>query len=444
MAEEHISTRELTDDEIEDRLVAALRQRKGEVTEADLVVASGLPPHQVAAGLRRLMVEYVSHLAVTSDGGILYRFDPRLIRRSARPWAHAKALGRAAWGLFSLLFKVMTGLVLLVYVGIFVLLLLLVLNVDVISLDGGMWTSLRKPQRLKRAWAALRGGTIAVASRCQTVFRFIFGPPTSKPDEFADERALLAFVRVRQGIVTPAEIIAQTGWPSKVADQESTRLVARYGGDVEVEGGEMLFVFRDLAEPEANAECPPPCWDQLEPPMDVTGNSSTADLVVAAVNAYVLISAVILVPLVFAPQIGFSLGSPGVRWVLIYVPALYAVGAFAIHAARRALLATPENRRRLQRNVRRLLVREAFAGHDVDAAAVASEVAGFPVPVTADAVRTMAEALALELDASIEPGDDGRLHFAWTRLRQSLAAANERRARLPAAKATDVIFSSDN
>jgi hypothetical protein len=166
--------------------------------------------------------------------------------------------------------------------------------------------------------------------------------------------------------------------------------------------------------------------------------------VVAGINAYVLVSALILVPLVFAPQVGFSLESPAVRWALIYVPALYALGAFAIHAARRALVGTPENRRRLQRNLRRLLLREAFHDRDVDCAALATELASFPVPTTAEAAERMTQAMAIELAASVEPGDDGRIHFAWKQLKESLAAASARRARLPAPARAEVIFSTDD
>lgn len=451
MADERITTRELTDHEIEDRLLDVLRDRNAEVTEADMVVSSGLPPHQVSAGLRRLAVEYVSRLAVTSDGQVLYRFDPGLVRRSARPWARTRALGRGAWAVFALAFKILTGLVLLVYVGLFVLLLLLVLNIDVISIDGQFLRSLRAPHRLKRAWAWLSGISLWTANRCRKVFAFIFGPPARKPDEFQDERELLAFTRAQSGIVSPAEVVAQTGWPSDLADQESTRLVARYGGDVDIEDGQVLFTFRDLmatAAPEAGAKaattCPPPCWERLEAPVDATGNSTATDLVVAGINAYVLVSALILVPLFFAPQIGFSLESPSVRWALIYVPALYALGAFAIHAARRALVGTPENRRRLQRNLRRLLLREAFRDRDVDSVALAAELASFPVTVSAEAVARMTQAMAIELAASVEPGDDGRIHFAWKQLRESLAAAAVRRARLPAPVPSAVIFSTDD
>jgi hypothetical protein len=447
MTDQHITTRELTDDEIEDHLLAALRERHGEVTDADLVVASGLPPHQVTAGLRRLVVEYVSRLAVTSDGQVRYCFDPRLVRRSARPLAWMKAVGRGAWAVFALAFKILTGLVLLVYVGVFALLLLLVLNVDFISFDGQLLRSLRQPHRLKRAWDWLSGVSLWTVNRCRKVFAFIFGPPQARPDEFKDERELLAFTRAQRGIITPAEILAQTGWPSQIADQESTRLVARYAGEVEIDDGQVLFTFRDLmatADPGTEAASPPPCWERLEEPMDPTGNSTGTDLVVAGINAYVLVSALILVPLIFAPQIGFSLESPRVRWALIYIPALYALGAFAIHAARRALVGTPENRRRLQRNLRRLLLREAFRDRDVNYAALAAELATFPVPATAEAAASMTQAMAIELGASVEPGEDGRIHFAWKQFKESLAAARARRARLPTPAASEVIYSTDD
>ena len=126
MTEPTIIDRELADDEVEDRLVAALRARKGEVTESDLVVASGVPPHQVAMVLRRLLLEYRSHVAVTQDGQLLYRFDPALVRRSARPGAFVHAVGRGAWRLFQVWFKVLTGLVLLIYVVAFALMLMLI------------------------------------------------------------------------------------------------------------------------------------------------------------------------------------------------------------------------------------------------------------------------------------------------------------------------------
>jgi hypothetical protein len=443
--EPKITTRELTDDELEDRLVAALRGRKGQVTEADLVVASGLAPQQVGPGLRRLLVQYRSNLAVTADGQLLYRFDPQLVRRDARPWAFLRSALRAAWRAFALCFKVLTGFVLLVYLGLFVLLLLLVCGADVLTFADEAVGALKKPDRLGRLWGALRG-TVDFACK---VFAFIFGPSERRPDEFADERELLAFVRAREGVIAPAEIIAQTGWPSSMADQESTRLVARYGGDVEIENGQVLYTFAELmasTQPDLDT-CPPPCWERLETPVDLTGNSARVDWVIAGVNAYVLLVATVLMLLGFANQLDTNLSVPWLGHWLIQAPILYSVTAFLIWGLRREWLARPENEQRAQRNLRRLLLREAFHNRNPEPAALAGELAKSLTPITAAAVERMAESMAIELGARIDPGDDGRLHFSWQSLLDSQAAATVRRSgrrgRVLGAGRPEVIFSTD-
>jgi len=439
----------LSDDEIEDRLLAAMRGREGPITESDLVVASGLAPHQVGPGLRRLLVQYRSSLAVTADGQLLYRFDPQLVRRDARPWTFLKSTLRAAWWAFSLCFKVLTGLVLLVYVSIFVLLLLLVLGADALTFSDEAVDALKEPHRLRRLGQSIVGafnGTIRFACN---VFNFIFGPPEEKPDEFAEERELLAFVRAREGVITPAEIIAQTGWPSAIVDQESTRLVARYGGDVEIENGQALYTFADLmASAQADAAaCPQPCWERLEKPVDLTGNVRNVDVTIALVNAYVLVAAMVLRRVVLADRIEPDTSVPLLHHLLVQAPILYSVTAFVIYGLRREWIARPENQRRAQRNLRRLLLREAFHNRDVEPAALVGELANFPMPSSADAVEKMAESMAIELGARIDPGDDGRLHFSWQQLLDSQAAATVRRsgqrARVLSAGKPEVIFSTD-
>jgi hypothetical protein len=133
---------------------------------------------------------------------------------------------------------------------------------------------------------------------------------------------------------------------------------------------------------------------------------------------------------------------PVVKWGLMVIPASYVLGAFLIHAVRRLFVAALENERRLKRNLRRLLLREAFHDRDIDCAALLSEVAAFPVRATASQVQRMAEAMALELEARIEPGDDGRIHFQWNRLKESLASAAARRARIPAPRPSEVVFTT--
>jgi hypothetical protein len=164
-----------------------------------------------------------------------------------------------------------------------------------------------------------------------------------------------------------------------------------------------------------------------ELPVDVTGNSTRADLVVVGVNVFVLLAALVLVPSVVAPQLERGLETPPLKWGLMIIPAGYVLAAFFIHLVRRVFVARPENERRLQRNVRRLLLREAFHGRDIDCSALADELGGFPARIDANQIQRMAEDMAIEFEACIEPGEDGRIHFQWDRLKESLAAVETRR-----------------
>jgi hypothetical protein len=175
----------------------------------------------------------------------------------------------------------------------------------------------------------------------------------------------------------------------------------------------------------------------------VTGNSTETDFGIALVNGYVLLAATLMVPRRFAPLLGLSLDAPLVRWALVYVPAGYVLAAFLIHILRRMLVVPPENRRRLVRNLRRLLLREAFHDRQVDAEALLEELPRLPVSASAGLVEYMAQALAVELGAEIEPGEDGRLHCHWAELAASQAAARARRSRMPTGSPTEVVFSTE-
>jgi hypothetical protein len=400
-----------------------------------------LPPHVVEPALRRLLVEFRSSLAVTADGELLYRFDPLFVRRSDKLRAFLSTLATV----LVVTFKVITGVVLILYVGVFVA--LAIPEVGLPQIIRASILGLRQPHRLRRirSFAALvLAKTVSLA---QKVFAFIFGPSLPTPDEFADEKDLLAFLRANKGVIAQSEILMQTGWPSEVADQESTRLVARYGGDVEMDEGQLLYVFRELgatAETCANEAYPPPCWERLESPVELTGNSFQEDGVIAIVNAYVLLAATVLLPLAFAPHLGIDLALPYARWGLVYIPALYSLGAFLIYFVRRRWLAPAEDRRRLARNIRRLLLREAFFGRTVDCKALFAEASSFPVTTTLAAVERMAQDLAIELSADIEPEPSGGLRIDWTQFQAGLAGVGRYRGRQSQPALGDVIYSSDD
>jgi hypothetical protein len=447
-----ISTRELPDDELEDRLVRALRARGGRATEADLVVSSGVPPHQVGPALTRMLAQYKSHLAVTDDGDLVYEFDPAMTRRDAVPWARWKRVGRALWAAFTVLYKVLIAVVLVGYVVLFLVLLLAALGAlasggrgrrerrDSWSSTGGRsWLSLGDILWWSTGWGRVRrrpapGARAPGVPFYRRVFAFVFGPERPAADELADERRLLAFVRARGGVVAPTELAARTGWSLDAAEEESTRLLARYGGDVEVtDDGHILYTFKDLMltaseDAGADGEAARPVWETWEPRAPVTGNSTGWDVFIGALNAFVLAGATVLVPGFVAPALGLPLAEPLVAYGLVLAPAVYASLFFAIPLARRAWVVGPENRRRAGRNLRRAVLRLAFEGRSPEPADVARAIPP-EVPAARDpaVLERAIRGVAFELDAATEATEEGRIVYAWNRIAGEHAAAEARR-----------------
>lgn len=456
MAEAQISTRELPDNELEERLVRAVRARGGKVTEADIVVESGVPPHQVGPGLRAMLAQYRSHISVTDDGDLLYEFERSLARRDAVPWAGVKAVGRALWRGFRAVYKVAIAVVLVGYVVVFVALLVAALLARSgsnssdsegrsSSGDGGFgfggfdsflfWGfGWGQPSRRQRAlFSRTRRPSVPFYKK---VFQFVFGPEKPRNDDLADERGLLAWIRTQGGVISPTELAARTGWSLNAAEQESTKLLARYGGDVEVtEDGRMLYTFSDIvktAQPRREADAAEAgraflaAWEPREP---LTGNSAAANVGIGLMNAFVLISATVILPGFVVQRLGIDLTQTAVWSWLVGIPAVYATLFFGVPLVRQVLAVAPENRRRALRNLRRAILREAFAGRSPEPAAIAATVPpGLPAAgSTPSAVEDSIKRIGFEFDAAVEPDESGRIVWRWDRIAGERAAAEARR-----------------
>jgi hypothetical protein len=456
---------------VERRLVRALRGHGGRLTCADAEVLTGLPQAQAEDGLRRLLTAYRSHLAATESGELLYSFDPALVRRGVEPLgARVRRLAALAWRGFVVAFKVAIVVVLVAYVAIFVALLLGLMVArlsgqgDDRDADDGGWLPLgllwwllpwdfgayatapggRGPRRRPRP----RGKKVH-----QQVFDFVFGPPRPRPAPDEADRAALAYIRAHAGRLTAAELVPLQDLDLHRAEEEATRLMCDYGGEPEVtDGGVVVYVFRDLrrtadASPGADLGVGwSHAWERLEPRPALTGNSTTADVVIGALNGFTL-----LAPLLFvAPALrALGLASPAALVWLRVVPFVFSWTVFAIPLGRLAARAVGE-RARLRRNRHRLVLREVFvasaAGQPLDPVRAAAALARGDVEEQA-ALRRELDALVGPLagDIVLEPTDERQLGWlVFPRLIDELAAAAHARALAPPAEAAvgAVVFDS--
>lgn len=440
-------------------LLSALRRLGGTATLGDVVAATGLPADVVSGGLKGLLATHRGHLAVTDEGELLYRFDPRLIQRYSEPWT--LRFRRAAWTLFTRAFKAWIVLMLVVYFVVFVALVVAALVAGQKGGDrrGGdifrgsrrrgsglgdlaFWYWIWGPRwRLGRPYYGHRWErTLPRDDRVpfyKKVFAFVFGPDEPRITQAQRDRSTLRLIRARKGILSTADLVEHTGLRREEAEEEMARLVGAYGGEpvVSPQGG-LSFAFPDLmlsAEGAVRVREPNPAWLRLEYPKELTGNTAAANALVAGINGFNLLAAA-TAPWFIFPRLG--LGGPLAFVFLVVVPVVFSLAFFAVPGLR-MMGVRRENERRRRRNVRRLVLAEVYRdalGPDtgVDAESVHAVVAArLPdATVRLPEVAAVLESLAAEFDAEITEDPTGRLRYRFAAIQEEMAEAEAMRRTL--------------
>jgi len=458
-------------------VLSALRSLEGRVTVGDVAARTGLAQADAEESLRRLLESRRGHLEVGQEGALVYRFEPRLVRRDAEPFLDR--VRAAAWAAFKTAFKVWTLVMLVVYVVVFVVLLLAVLLAgksrdsnsggwgggDRGRSHGGLpipsfwfWYLLWSPgwgwgrPYYGHRWEQ-RVGREARVPLYKKVFAFVFGPDRPRPSQAQKDRAAVRLIRSRRGVVTAADLVQLNGLRKSDAEEELARLMSAYDGDVKVaKGGELAYIFPELmvsAHGRVAAHAPDPAWRRLETGVPLTGNSRSTDLAISLANAFNLTAAA-TAPWVIFPKLGFG---GGAAWVgLVWVPLVFSALFFAIPLMR-WLSVRRENRAREERNVRKVLlsrvIRASIVGDGAQPVTVreaTDHVQGSlgEASATTEAVETQLLALTADWDASITSDDDGKIEYRFEQIRRDFLAGEEVRTRLSLEKREvgEIVYSS--
>ena len=440
-------------------LTATLRRLGGRATLGDFVSATGLPEHDAESALKSLLETHRGHLEVSDSGDLLYQFDPKLIARYREPFG--VRFRKAAWSAFKTGFKVWTAVMLVVYFVVFVVLIIAAMTAN---RDGGRggFGGRRGGFGLGdffllhwlmggRGWN--RGGLYyghSYAKRLpkeaqppfyKKVFAFIFGPEEPRPTQLQKDRGVLQLIRARKGVLTSAELVEHAGLPLPEAEEEMGRLTGAYGGDPRVsDRGEVVYAFPDLmksAHGRVRSREPKPTWLRLEYPKKLTGNSTASNLGVGAMNGFNLVAASVmgLGPAVQAASQGLGPVDPLWFFGLGVVPAVFSSMFFGIPIVR-SLGLKGENRGRMRRNVRRVLIGMVYGRSVGTVRWISVEEAIRHVSkrleswkVSPKVVLKELETLAAEFDAAVEAGDDG-FRYRFPAIRETFVEAELMRRRL--------------
>lgn len=368
-------------------VLGAVRKSRGRVTVGDVVSATGLPRSDVEGTLRKLLESRQGHLEVGETGTLVYRFDPKLLRRDAEPLLSRMAT--RGWAAFREAFKVWIVLMLVVYFVVFVVLLIAAFvasqskggdrsrgrGLDLGRRGGGggfpgfwFWYFFWRPgwgwrrpyygRRWEQRYGRSKGEEkIPFVKR---VFAFVFGPDVPRPTQLQKDRSVVRLIRARRGVLTATELVQHTGSPLHHAEEEMGRLMGAYDGDVRVtpDGG-LVYIFPELmvsASGRVSEKEPDPSWRRLEPTELWTGNDLKSNAIIGGMNGFNLAAAT-SAPWFIFPQLGF--GGP-LAWIgLVWLPALFSSLFFAIPLLR-YFGVRRRNRKRQARNLRKILLAQVF------------------------------------------------------------------------------------
>lgn len=452
-------------------ILSSLRRLEGRATIGDVVADTGLPADDVRAGLKQLLESHRGHLAVSDVGELVYDFDPSLIERDSEPVLARFVRSAKKW--LQTAFKGWIVVMLVVYFVVFVVLIIAAIVASQRGDSRGGWGGGRGrgrggfnvnpffwywiwgPRwRLGRPYYGHRWErTLGRQDRVpfyKKVFAFVFGPDRPRPSQEQLDRAKLRLIRARSGVISTADLVEHTGSNFDDADEEMARLLGAYDGEAAVSpDGDLVYAFPDLMTTVRGSRAPKepnPAWLRLEPPLELTGNTSGANAVVVGMNAFTL-AASATAPWFIFPRLG--LGGTA-AWVgLVLVPVIFSLLFFAGPLVRMAGVGL-ENRRRARRNVRRVLLgyvyRRALDGNDVGVAEAHAFVDGKLADqiVRREAVERELEELATELDADVTVLDEGQLRYRFDEIPRQMSASEvaRRRLRLDERTVDDIVFST--
>jgi hypothetical protein len=251
------------------------------------------------------------------------------------------------------------------------------------------------------------------------------------------------------------------------------RLMSAYDGDVRVTPeGVITYVFPELlvsAKGTVSEREPDPAWRRLEPAESVTGNDGKSNALIGGINGFNL-AAAISAPWLIFPKLGFG-GS--LAWVgLVWVPLAFSALFLAVPLAR-ALGVRGRNRRRRDRNLRKVLLGQVFqatlaaggsqwvtgsgatlrartlllpAGGSAPKGPQSRTDSNLPAELGWDrAFEAQLQALTAEFDGEVEETPDGAARYRFPGIRIQFQGAERMRQALKLETQTvgDIVYASD-
>ncbi len=308
-------------EKILDSLKDALKRVNGPVTIADAATKSGLALHETKDGLNYLVGEFRGTLAATSQGELLYSFPTGFSKpweqreRLTEMWRKTKKFGL---GVMKFLVRAWISIVMVGYVVIFALILIGLTFSKNSDRDEGGSSSLMFHTLLRlvldslfwtfHPFSPFYVGRDDYQDRYRArekkvpfyekVNRFFFGPEEKQMDEKEQVKLALQEIRAKFGRIGLIDLMRVTGMSKEEADPFMAKLMLNHDGDVTVsEDGGIIYEFPAMRKTALTERVSPaqPIWYRREPMPPFTGNDTSANILIAALNGFNLVMSTIAI-----------------------------------------------------------------------------------------------------------------------------------------------------
>jgi len=315
-----------------------LPKTRGRFSPEDLAAETGYSLFEINDSVKRLLEIYRAKVTMNPENGkLLFQFIYPLEKIGKKSFAEVmQNFLNVLWKVFQAIYKALTGIILIVYTVVFVI-IIIALSMSGgndrdrrgpdLSIFGGLfraifegmyWISFSNRIQMMTDPSGLRYKQYEKPKNkgknfVQAVFHFVFGPEVPPKDELGDKRETLAYLRkVSNGRLTAADIVLLSGVTMNKAEELLAEYAAKFSGELEIDDdGNVIADFTNMLHSQSQDLDGGQIiyyYDEVEQPAVMNGNSTGRNAGIILMNTFNLIVSIFLLntlgdPILYKEQI---------------------------------------------------------------------------------------------------------------------------------------------
>lgn len=322
-------TEQIRQEELLLKIEKILPKTKGRFAPEDIAAETGYSLNDIDDAIKRLLEIYRAKVVMNpANGKLMFQFNYPLEKIGKKTFKeNLTAVLQWFWRIFQFVYKALTGIILIFYTVIFVLIILFLIFASSsgdrdnkrggginLNIFGGIfraifeamyWISFSNRVIERTDNSGLQYKTYEKPQNkgsnfVQSVFQFVFGPEKPAVPENADEKEAIAYTRkVSNGKLTASDIVLLTGVTYSQAEERLAHYAAKFGGELEIsDEGKVYANFENLLHTKtANLEGGNIIYyyDEIEPPQELTGNTTGRNFAIIIMNLFNLIMSYMII-----------------------------------------------------------------------------------------------------------------------------------------------------